>query len=510
MIALAGLAVVILAAVPVVLYLRGREGKGDSGTGSGKTPPLAKTPFTAAEAQSHQAAWATYLKIPAQFTNSLGIRFVLIPPGEYEMGLTQEQVDKNTGELSPRVPNVTDCPRHRVRVTKAFYLATVEVTQSAYQAVMGSNPSHYSASGPGKDAISGLDAARLPVESLTAADAEEFCRKLSELADEAQRGRNYRLPTEAEWEYSCRAGTTTLFWTGDKRSSLQGAANLADLSLQKQGTGSHPPEAWDDTFAMTAPVGSFQPNPFGLFDMHGNVWEWCADWYAADYYPSGPTDNPPGPSFGQIKVARGGCWDAGSYFAFSAYRLGTAPASAPYIGFRLACDPEKAKKAPSAKSQTAQSPKLERKTAKSWLPAWKLPAGSPPTADAPFDAAAARQHQDAWAKFLKVPLEQTNSLGMNLVLLPPGDFSMGYRSEDGSVDPSRGRTEVPEIPDAAGRLPDQAFPAAHRARRTAVHHVGLRSHHRPVPPVCRGDRLPHRPHWPPRSRVPCRITFPTT
>ena len=97
MIVLAMLAVVILAAVPVALYLRGRAGKGDSGTGSGKAPPLAKSPFTAAEAQAHQAAWATYLKVPAQFSNSLGIRFVLIPPGEYEMGLTQEQVDKNPG-----------------------------------------------------------------------------------------------------------------------------------------------------------------------------------------------------------------------------------------------------------------------------------------------------------------------------------------------------------------------------------------------------------------------------
>ncbi len=223
--AAAGVAIVVLATVMVTVFRGGRNKEGEA-NGRRKGPPLAKAPFTAAQAQAHQAAWVESLGVPVQFTNSLGIDFVLIPPGEFEMGTTQEQLDKNRAELEPRVPSATGCQRHRVRLTKPFYLATVEVSQSAYQAVMGTNPSYHSASGPGKDRVAGLDQRRLPAESLSAAQAEEFCRKLSEMRNEYSRGRNYRLPTEAEWEYACRAGTTTLFWTGDNAVRLKGLLTL--------------------------------------------------------------------------------------------------------------------------------------------------------------------------------------------------------------------------------------------------------------------------------------------
>lgn len=429
---LAAVAILVLAVLLVVVFRGGRGGQQgtDDSPGERGSPPLAKAPFTANEAKAHQAAWAKYLGVPAQFTNSLGIDFTLIPPGECEMGLSQADVDRHRNEFEPRVPTVTDCQRHRVRLTKAFYMATVEVSQSAYQQVQGANPSHFGANGPGKEWTAGLDTNRLPAESLTPADAEEFCRLLSELKDEAGRARRYRLPTEAEWEYACRGGTETLFWTGDRRASLQGAANLADQALTQKGSRSLPVEAWNDTFAGTAPVASFQPNPFGLYDMHGNVAEWCADWYAADYYQHAPVDNPPGPSFGKARVARGGGWDAGSDRAFSAFRLESAGEPSSRVGFRIVCDVERSRKTTPAKPQRTKPRTTRAPAAKSWLPAWKLPPGAPPPAIAPFDADQARQHQEAWSEFLKTDVEQTNSLGMKLRLLPPGDCELGATFED--------------------------------------------------------------------------------
>ena len=150
---------------------------------------------------------------------------------------------------------------------------------------MGKNPSHFKESGP--------DA---PVEMVSWDDAQEFCRKLSELAEEKEAGRRYRLPTEAEWEYACRAGSAEKYCYGDDES------RLGDYAWYRK-----------NSDGKTHQVGQKKPNAWGLYDMHGNVWEWCADWYDREYYANSPTDDPTGPSEGSFRVFRGGgpLWGAG-------------------------------------------------------------------------------------------------------------------------------------------------------------------------------------------------------
>jgi len=134
-------------------------------------------------------------------------------------------------------------------------------------------------------------------------DAEAFCKWLS-----AKEGRTYRLPTEAEWEYAARAGTKTPWWTGADPTALATVGNTADAVLRSKVPRAKWAAAWDDGHAFLAPVGSFQPNAFGLYDMHGNVWEWCLDWYGADTYAKSPVDDPQGPATGSFRTIRGGGW----------------------------------------------------------------------------------------------------------------------------------------------------------------------------------------------------------
>jgi formylglycine-generating enzyme required for sulfatase activity len=142
-----------------------------------------------------------------------------------------------------------------------------------------------------------------PVILISWNDAEAFCQWLSE-----REGVTYRLPTEAEWEYACRGRTQSRFWTGDASSSLSGAANVADKSLQELHAWSPGENAFDDGFPYTAPVASFDANPFGLHDMHGNAWEWCADWYMENAYFDDVLTDPQGPEAGSFRVIRGGGW----------------------------------------------------------------------------------------------------------------------------------------------------------------------------------------------------------
>ena len=149
-------------------------------------------------------------------------------------------------------------------------------------------------------------------------------------------GVTYRLPTEAEWEYACRAGTTTRYSSGDDPEGLAAVANIAD------GTAKAKYPDWttiaaQDGFVYTAPVGRYNPNAWGLFDMHGNVWEWCSDGYAADYYKRSPVDDPPGPDGASYRVIRGGGWNIEPRYARSANRDGSAPGDRDSdLGFRLA------------------------------------------------------------------------------------------------------------------------------------------------------------------------------
>jgi formylglycine-generating enzyme required for sulfatase activity len=258
-------------------------------------PPVPSVPIThGANALGSPGAHAT----PAgpTLTNSLGMKFALIPAGEFQMGSPDSDSTAASDEK----------PQHTVRITQPFYLGVTEVTQGQYERVMGTNPSNFKG-------------AQLPVEQVSWGDAVEFCRKLSALPAEPSAGRVYRLPTEAEWEYSCRAGSTTKWSFGDDESSLKD-------------------HAWYDDNAnnTTHPVGEKRPNVWGLYYMHGNVWEWCSD--DKREYASTTLDDPTGGTAGSGRVRRGGGWDFYARFCRSAVRGGDAPGDRLYyLGFRVAC-----------------------------------------------------------------------------------------------------------------------------------------------------------------------------
>jgi outer membrane protein assembly factor BamB len=191
-------------------------------------------------------------------------------------------------------------PQHRVRITNPFYIGMYEVTQAEYERVFPGRKSFFRwPDGDGKDRVKGMNTSKFPAELVKWVDAVEFCRKLSEMPREKKAGRAYRLPTEAEWEYACRAGTQTAFHFGDSLDSNQ--ANFL---------GTFPfGDAEKGPFRnRTTAAGLFKPNAFGLYDMHGNVWEWCLDWYGRDYYKDSSVDDPQGPASGTRKVIRGGDW----------------------------------------------------------------------------------------------------------------------------------------------------------------------------------------------------------
>ena len=218
----------------------------------------------------------------ATLINRTGMQFVNIPAGEFLMGSPMENrffrwIQKHTRD--------NERPQHKVRITRPFHLGIYPVTQEQYEAVMGTNPSWFSTTGKGAEHIKDKDTLSYPVESVSWDDAVEFCRRLSELPEEKQAGRLYRLPTEAEWEYACRAGSTTRYYFGDDQSLLSEYAWFDDNSHRR-----------------THPVGEKKPNSWGLYDMHGNNFEWCSDWYDMDYYANSPTEDPAGPATGSGRV----------------------------------------------------------------------------------------------------------------------------------------------------------------------------------------------------------------
>jgi len=235
-----------------------------------KIGPWAVAPFGETAAKQHQQSWARILQSSVWQTNSIGMMLVLIPPGEFQMG------------------SATEKPQHKVRITRPFYLAATEVTQEQYHQVMGQNPSQHKG-----------DPQR-PVGRASWEDAAEFCRKLSE-----KEGAIYRLPTEAEWEYACRAGSNTKWCFGDEGSGLGEYAWYSGTL----------------NTIMTREVGTKKPNAWGLYDMHGSVQEWCQDWYDADYYKDSPVDDPTGPSTGSDRVCRGGCWRSTARGCESSFRI---------------------------------------------------------------------------------------------------------------------------------------------------------------------------------------------
>jgi formylglycine-generating enzyme required for sulfatase activity len=225
--------------------------------------------------------------------NKVNIKLVLIPAGKFMMGCPETEAGRGDSEG----------PQHEVTISKPFYMGVYEVTQEQYEAVIGSNPSQFKG-------VSN------PVDSVSWDDSIAFCKKLS-----AMTGKTARLPTEAQWEYACRAGTTTTHSCGDDASKLSDYAWLEKNSEKK-----------------THPVGKKKPNAFGLYDMHGNVWEWCLD--PPVQYTNVKTVDPQGAASGENRVIRGGCVHFGPQDARSAHRCVRGPdGRANNFGFRLAVDP---------------------------------------------------------------------------------------------------------------------------------------------------------------------------
>jgi formylglycine-generating enzyme required for sulfatase activity len=240
--------------------------------------PLSSNP-TAALSSAASSATIDSSKMASLFGDS---NFARIPAGEFQMGSENDSDEQ---------------PVHRVKISRDFEMGKCEVTQAQWQAVMGDNPSSFKGD-------------NLPVEEVSWNDVQEFIRKLNQGDSKYQ----YRLPTEAEWEYACRAGTT-----GDYAGDLDAMAWYGSNSNNQ-----------------THPVGQKQANKWGLYDMHGNVWEWCQDWYDSNYYGQSPGADPTGPTAGSYRVYRGGGWLSTAASCRSAIRFSISPGDRRYVlGFRL-------------------------------------------------------------------------------------------------------------------------------------------------------------------------------
>jgi formylglycine-generating enzyme required for sulfatase activity len=252
---------------------------------------------------------AKLLPRPAEVVNSVGLRLTLVPAGTFLMGSPDDEPERFADEG----------PRREVEMTRPFYLGVFPVTQREYESVMGVNPSRFH-----RDNGGGPDH---PVEQVSWDDAFEFCRRLSARPAEREAGRVYRLLSEAEWEYACRAGTSTTFAFGAAASSVQANFN-----------GDHPCAAGEigPYLARTSAVGSFAANAWGLYDMHGNVWEWCSDWFDERFYERGPGRNPLNSTATGRRSLRGGAWNLNGAMCRSASRLGNEPGFRPGdVGFRV-------------------------------------------------------------------------------------------------------------------------------------------------------------------------------
>lgn len=259
--------------------------------------PASAVPAWARVAEE-QLTEAERLGVPVAFENAIGMRFVLIPAGTFRMGSPPEEESREETETL-----------HDVTLTRAYYLQTTEVTNRQYRRF---RPDHRSGATQGRS----LDGQEQPVVSVSWADALAFTRWLETEAP----GRAYRLPTEAEWERACRAGTSTPFWWGT-------AASAEHVHLAEG------PER-----GVTAPVGTLRASPWGLHDMHGNASEWCADRYDDLDYPPGAATDPVGPAEGGARVRRGGACDGeAAHMLRAAFRIGVPGGEArAYVGFRVA------------------------------------------------------------------------------------------------------------------------------------------------------------------------------
>jgi WD40 repeat protein/serine/threonine protein kinase len=311
-------------------------------TRSDNTPPLTVAPFSAEQARKHQQAWAKHLDVPVEMTNTIDMSFRLIPPGEFQMGSPDSETDRGDDEL-----------QHRVEITQPFYLGAQEVTVGQFRQFVEATRYRTDAEkdgegGRGWNESTGRFESDVkynwkntgfkqtddhPVGNISWNDAVAFASWLSEIEKHT-----YRLPTEAEWEFACRAGSATLYSHGDGPEGLAQFGNIADAAFNRR-----KPDGRDwgieanDGYVFAAPVGRKQPNTFALSDVHGNVWEWCRDWYGEDYYANSPRNDPTGPSTGTSRVVRGGSWYTKAGSVRSASRNKSTPThTVSHIGFRVA------------------------------------------------------------------------------------------------------------------------------------------------------------------------------
>lgn len=388
--------------------------------GLNPAPPPANAPFKSQQARMHQEAWARHLGVPVEYTNSIGMKFRLIPPGEFLMGSPPADIeammkwaDEHKFEwMKPGIPS--EGPQHAVKLTTPFFLGVTEVTQEQFERVMGTNPSFFAKTGSDPkwvEIVAGLNTSDHPVEGVTWAETAEFCNKLSQreqlspsnfqLRTTARQsgGIGYRLPTEAEWEFACRAGTTTRLWSGDN--------NDDHLHV---GWGSA------NSNSRTNSVGQLKANPFGLFDVHGNVYEWVQDGWTPFFYKMFADEIAVDPfNPGQQRCARGGDSFGDALSNRCARRHSDDPTRRHITyGFRAAISVDAVRQTHNSKPSNSTTPSIEN---------------SPATAVAPFDARQARAHQEAWAKHLGTTVETTNSIGVKMVLIPPGEILMGSSDE---------------------------------------------------------------------------------
>jgi formylglycine-generating enzyme required for sulfatase activity len=270
--------------------------------------------------------WNLYASYPRRITTSVGLKLALIPAGEFLMGRAEPTPSLLRAYNRSWIGRFDEeFPQHRVRISKPFYMGVHEVTVGQFRQFVSETDYQTDAERTGggqtfinsngefdrKEGLNWRDPGmeqtdEHPVVHVSWDDAMAFCRWLSK-----KEGRTFRLPTEAEWEYACAAGTSTRYWSGDDPESLATAANSRDGTLKEKF-----PD-WDSTiegrdgYVYSSPVGRFRPNPWGLYDMHGNVWEFCMDWYDPTYYrqfAEKTAVDPTGPTSGERHLARGGCF----------------------------------------------------------------------------------------------------------------------------------------------------------------------------------------------------------
>jgi formylglycine-generating enzyme required for sulfatase activity len=267
-----------------------------------KAPPSGVLP-TSEQAKPHKTTLIVTQRKPAppdkdRLTNSIGMEFIYISPGTFIMGSPPDEYGRDGFER-----------QHQVTLTEGFYMQKTEVTQKQWKTIMEDNPSHFLNCGEG-----------CPVERVSWYDAQEFIKKLNH----KEKTKKYRLPTESEWEYACRAGSNTAFTNGSITKETCGYnpyLNEAGWYYRNSEQGTHT-------------VAQKQANAWGLYDMHGNVWEWCQDWQRK--YPFHPETDPTGPPTGLARIRRGGSWSHYPLFCRSAYRSWSDPdKKTPHVGFRL-------------------------------------------------------------------------------------------------------------------------------------------------------------------------------